>query len=77
MILLGDKMYNVWELKKIRKQNGFTINDMSLKLRVTPSYYWKIENKRRRLFYDMSIRIARIFDVKPDDLFYVIPKIEE
>ena len=39
-------------------------------LGISTAYYWQIENKKRRLFYDDAIRIAHIFCLKPDDLFY-------
>ena len=39
-------------------------------LGISTAYYWQIENKKRRLFYDDAIRIAHIFRLKPDDLFY-------
>ena len=29
-----------------------------------------IENSNRRLTYDMAIKIAEVFHLKPDDLFY-------
>ena len=39
-------------------------------LGISTAYYWQIENRRRRLFYIEAIRIAHIFHLKPDDLFY-------
>ena len=44
--------------------------DMADKLGITASFYSQIENKKRRLFYDMAYDIAKIFNLKPDDLFY-------
>ncbi len=58
------------KLKKIRKQNKYTIYDMAKKLKITPSFYSQIENKKRRLFYDTAIKISAIFNMKPDDIFY-------
>lgn len=63
-------MYNMEKLKKIRKQNKYTIYDMAKKLKITPSFYSQIENKKRRLFYDTAIKISAIFNMKPDDIFY-------
>ncbi|MEG0826286.1 MAG: helix-turn-helix transcriptional regulator [Bacilli bacterium] len=63
-------MYNMEKLKKIRKENKLTVYDMAKKLGITASFYSQIENKKRRLFYDMAINIAFIFNKKPDDLFY-------
>lgn len=58
------------KLKKIRKENKYTIYDMAKLLKITPSFYSQIENKKRRLFYDTALKISAIFNMKPDDLFY-------
>lgn len=63
-------MYNMDELKRIRKENNYTIYDMARILKITPSFYSQIENKKKRLFYDMAFKIAAIFNMKPDDIFY-------
>lgn len=63
-------MYNTQELKKLRKENKYTIYDMAKILKITPSFYSQIENKRKRLNYDMAIKIASIFNIKPDEIFY-------
>lgn len=63
-------MYNMEKLKKMRKQSGLTIYNMADKLGITASFYSQIENKKRRLFYDMAIKIADIFEVTPDEIFY-------
>ena len=39
-------------------------------LGISKSYYCQIEQKKRRLYYEMAKKIAFIFDLKPDDLFY-------
>lgn len=57
------------KLKKIRKEHGYTIYDMANKLGITASYYSQIENKKKRLFYDMAYKIADIFNMKPDSIF--------
>lgn len=63
-------MYNMDKLKKIRKEYNYTIYDMARILKITPSFYSQIENKKKRLFYDMAFKIAAIFNMKPDDIFY-------
>ena len=62
-------MYETKKLKEIRKKYNYTIYDMAKKLDISPTYYSQIENKKRRLNYDTSIKIAHIFNLKPDDLF--------
>lgn len=63
-------MYNMEKLKKLRKENNYSIYDMAKKLNITPSFYSQIENKKRRLFYDTALKISAIFNMKPDDIFY-------
>ena len=63
-------MYNMDKLKTIRKENKYTIYDMAKILKITPSFYSQIENKKKRLFYDMAFKISAIFNMKPDDIFY-------
>ncbi|MBQ9181561.1 MAG: helix-turn-helix transcriptional regulator [Bacilli bacterium] len=63
-------MYNTENLKKIRIQNNLTSAQVAHILNITPAYYSQIENKKRRLFYDMAVKISNIFDMKPDDIFY-------
>ena len=63
-------MYNMDKLKQIRKENKYTIYDMAKILKITPSFYSQIENKKRRLFYDTAVKISAIFNMKPDEIFY-------
>ncbi|MBO5475567.1 MAG: helix-turn-helix transcriptional regulator [Bacilli bacterium] len=58
------------KLRNIRKENKYTIYDMAKILKITPSFYSQIENKKKRLFYDMAIKISAIFNMKPDQIFY-------
>ncbi len=60
------------KLKKIREENGFSYEDMAKKLEISKSFYWQIEHKKRRLYYYMAKKIADVFDLKPDDIFYEI-----
>lgn len=63
-------MYDMKKLRNIRKENKYTIYDMAKILKITPSFYSQIENKKKRLFYDMAIKISAIFNMKPDQIFY-------
>lgn len=58
------------KLKKIREKNGLNYKQMAQKLGISKCFYWQIEHKKRRLYYDMAIKIANVFDLKPDDIFY-------
>ncbi len=57
-------------LKGLREQKKLSYKDMAKKLGISKAYYWQIEHGNRRLYYDMAVRIAAIFKLKPDDIFY-------
>lgn len=61
-------MYN--KLKKIRNENNLSTRQMAEKLDISKPFYCQLENMTRRLNYEMGVKIARIFDLKPDDIFY-------
>lgn len=67
---MGDNMYDTLKLKELRNKYGYSMKDMSLKLNISVSYYSLIESKKRNLYYDLAIKIAKIFNLKPDDIFY-------
>lgn len=53
-----------------RKKEKITQKQMARMLNITISFYSQLENKKKRLYYDMALRIADIFNMKPDQLFY-------
>ena len=57
-------------LKKHRINNKLSHQDMGNLLGISKTFYWQIENNKRRLSYDRAIKIAKIFNVTPDELFY-------
>ena len=58
------------ELKKLRKKQKLTYQDVANKLSISKCFYWQLENSKRTLSYKMAIKIANIFNMKPDDIFY-------
>ena len=58
------------ELKAIRAKNKFTCEYMADYLNISKPFYWQIENGKRRLSYKMAVKIAKVFNLKPDDIFY-------
>ena len=58
------------KLKKLRTEKGYTTQYMGDKLGISKPFYSQIENGHRRLTYDMATKIAKIFKIKPDELFY-------
>lgn len=63
-------MYSTDRLKEIRKKKGLTQKQIAEKLNITVSFYSQIENMKKRLYYDTAIKIADIFNMRPDELFY-------
>jgi len=63
-------VYSTEKLKEIRKKKGFTQKQIAEQLNITISFYSQIENKKKRLYYDTAIKIADIFNMRPDQLFY-------
>ena len=57
-------------LKELRIKNNLSIVEMAKLAGISPTYYWQIENKTRRLYYELAIRIAKVFKKKPDDIFF-------
>ena len=58
------------ELRNLRLKAGYSLEDMSNKLGVSKAYYWQLENGGRRLYYFLAVEIAKIFNKKPDEIFY-------
>lgn len=58
------------KLKDLRKKNNLTYDDMANLLNISKTFYWQLENNKRRIFYKQAIAIAKIFNLKPDDIFY-------
>lgn len=64
-------MYDIEKLKKLREERKLSRKEIANLLGISESYYSKIENGKKRLFYDMAIKIADIFKTKPDNIFYI------
>ena len=62
------KVYEKLEAERIKY--GYTYFQMAEMLGISKSYYWQIEHRNRNLYYDMAVKIAKIFNKKPDDLFF-------
>lgn len=58
------------KLKELRKSKGYTLQQMGDMLNISKIYYWQLENNKRRLYYEMAVKIAQIFNKKPDSIFY-------
>lgn len=58
------------KLREKRIQKGYTNQRMAEMLGISKTFYYQIETGSRKLSYEMAIKIADIFNVKPDTLFY-------
>ncbi len=59
-----------FKLQNLRKSLGLSYETVAKEVGICKAYYWQIENGNRRVYYDLALRIARVFKLKPDDLFY-------
>lgn len=57
-------------LKELRCRKKYTAKQMSEKLGISKPFYCQLENRTRRLSYKMAIKISKIFDLKPDAVFF-------
>ncbi|MBQ4583368.1 MAG: helix-turn-helix transcriptional regulator [Bacilli bacterium] len=57
-------------LKELRVKNKLTVEKMAKLVGISYTYYWQIENGKRNLYYYLAIKIANVFKLKPDDLFF-------
>jgi putative transcriptional regulator len=57
------------ELRRKRKQKGYTVRAVAEKVGITAGYYSMIENGKRRVNYPLAFRIAKVFGTQPDSLF--------
>lgn len=58
------------KLRELRLKNKFTNQMMADFLGISKPYYWQLEHDQKRLSYEMAIKMANIFNLKPDELFY-------
>ncbi|MGO4498848.1 helix-turn-helix transcriptional regulator [Paenibacillus sp. 2RAB27] len=56
-------------LKQLREENDLTLQDMATKIAVSKPYYWQIENGKRRLSYELAVKISTVLGKTPDEIF--------
>ncbi len=59
-----------FNLKNLRQKNNMSCAEVAKNIGICKAYYWQIENGNRRLYYDLALKIAKIYNKKPDDIFY-------
>lgn len=58
------------KLRVLRETNNLSYEELAKELNMSTSYYWQLENKKRNLYYNTAVKIAKYFKLKPDDIFY-------
>lgn len=58
------------KLRQIRNSHGYSCSYMGSKLNITGAYYSQIETGARNLSYNLACKIAAIFKMQPDEIFY-------
>lgn len=58
------------KLRELRLKYKLTNQMMADFLGISKPYYWQLEHDQKRLSYEMAIKMANIFNLKPDELFY-------
>lgn len=57
-------------LKEYREKNQYNYKQMADLLNISKTYYWQIENHKRRLSYYMAFKISILLNTRPDTLFF-------
>ena len=57
-------------LQTERKKHHYSCQAMANKLGISKTYYWQIEQGKRRLVYSLAFKIADTLQCSTDQLFY-------
>ena len=58
------------KLEQLKHEHGLTNRTIAKKLGISHIGYYYFESGKRKISYKMAIKIANIFNLKPDDIFY-------
>lgn len=58
-----------YKLKRTRLNHKMTYKEVADIVGISKEYYWQIENGKRRLYYELAVKIARVFGKTPDEIF--------
>jgi len=59
-----------FKLQELRKKFNLSHEKIAQEIGISKAYYWQIEHNNRRLYYELAVKIAKVFNLKPDDIFY-------
>lgn len=57
------------KLKRMRQQKDYTYQYVADHNGISKEYYWMIENGKRRLSYELAVKIAQVFETSPEEIF--------
>ena len=57
------------KLKSMRQQKRYSCQYIADHAGISKEYYWMIENGKRRLSYELAVKIAKVFETSPDEIF--------
>ena len=57
-------------LKEYRNKYKYSCQKMADMLNISKSFYWQLENNKRKLSYETACKISKIFKTTPDNIFY-------
>lgn len=57
------------KLKNMRESEVLTYQQVADEVGISKEYYWMIENGKRRLTYELAVKIAQVFKSSPDYIF--------
>lgn len=60
----------MYVLKQHRLNKGYSCEMMARKLGISKTYYWQIEQGKRRITYELAVKMAEVFNTTPDTLLY-------
>lgn len=58
------------KLQKLRMEHGYSCRQIGKMVGITGAYYCQIETGVRNLSYNLACKIAKVFNMKPDEIFY-------
>jgi len=58
------------KFKALRKEQNLSLEEVARRVGISKVYLWQIENDKRRLNYSLAIKLAEVFSMKPDQIFY-------
>ncbi|MGG2105505.1 helix-turn-helix transcriptional regulator [Lysinibacillus pakistanensis] len=59
----------ITKLKNMREEENLTYQQVADEVGISKEYYWMIENGKRRLTYELAVKISRVFKSSPDYIF--------